>query len=112
MERAKRDAEVEKRRAAEAAEEEAEEARLEEERRIAEEERRKKEHEEYLQLKAQFDVEEEGYDANQSAQEAQDQLNKFIEYIKLNKVLVKNMMQPKYDSKTLNFSTRAELALS
>ena len=85
-ERAKREAEIELKRQAEAAQEAAEEARLEEERTAAEEERKKKEHEEYLQMKAMFDVEEEGYDANQSEAEAQNQLNMFIDHVKNNKV--------------------------
>lgn len=63
-----------------------EEQKEEEERKKLQEEKEKKEHEEYLKMKQAFMVEEEGYE--QDIDESELGLQKFIAYIKDNKVVV------------------------
>ncbi|KAH8382027.1 hypothetical protein KR009_001437 [Drosophila setifemur] len=55
--------------------------------RLAKEERERKEHEEYLKMKAAFSVEEEGFEEG-DAEEHDNLLAGFIQYIKDNKVVV------------------------
>lgn len=55
--------------------------------RLAKEERERKEHEEYLKMKAAFSVEEEGFEEG-DADEQDNLLADFIQYIKDNKVVV------------------------
>lgn len=63
-----------------------EEQKEEEERKRLQEEKERREHEEYLKMKQAFSVEEEGYD--EDIDESEMTLQKFIDYVKDNKVIV------------------------
>lgn len=76
-----------------------EEEEREEQERLAREEQAKKEHEEYLALAAAFEVEEEGYDPDQ-AQESEDQLVHFINYINEQKVLLLEDLAARFKMRT------------
>lgn len=83
---------------------EAEEERLEKEReeeeRLAKEEEEKREYEEYLKLKEAFTVDEEGQDEALSAEESQNLLLEFVEYIKKAKVVVLEDLAAQFNLKT------------
>lgn len=83
---------------------EAEEERLEkekeEEERLAKEEEEKREYEEYLKLKEAFTVDEEGQDEALSAEESQNLLLEFVEYIKKAKVVVLEDLAAQFNLKT------------
>lgn len=64
-----------------------EEEEREEQERLAREEQARKEHEAYLEMAAQFEVEEEGYDPEQDV-ESEDKLTQFIAYIQEQKVVL------------------------
>ena len=64
-----------------------EEEEREEQERLAREEQARKEHEAYLELAAQFEVEEEGYDPEQDV-ESEDKLAQFIAYVQEQKVVL------------------------
>lgn len=66
--------------------EKAEEKRREEEEKLAKEEQERKEHEEYLKMKEAFAVEEEGYEEGE--EENKNLLQEFVDFIKINKVVV------------------------
>ena len=68
--------------------EKAEEERLEEEARKRKEEKERKEHEEYLKLKASFDVQEEGFDEEED-DDSEDKLQSFIQYIKVSQLALR-----------------------
>lgn len=82
----------------ELAEEEAERKREEIER-MAQEEKARKEHEEYLKLKATFEVEEEGFDEC-GEDEKENLLKTFVEYIENNKVVVLEDLATHFKLKT------------
>lgn len=63
-----------------------EEQKEEEEKKRLQEEKEKREHEEYLKMKEAFQIEEEGFD--QDVDESESALQKFVNYIKDNKVVV------------------------
>jgi hypothetical protein len=64
-----------------------EEEEREEQERLAREEQARKEHEAYLEMAAQFEVEEEGYDPDQDV-DSEDRLAQFIAYIQEQKVVL------------------------
>jgi hypothetical protein len=64
----------------------------------AREEQAKREHEEYLKLKAQFEVQEEGFDEEENDQD--ELLQNFITYIKTNKVVVLEDLAANFKLKT------------
>lgn len=76
---------------------------LEEQKRLdaekkAEEERERREHEEYLKMKASFQVQEEGFDEEEENQG--ELLQNFIDYIKTNKVVVLEDLAAQFKLKT------------
>ncbi|XP_066957778.1 DDRGK domain-containing protein 1 [Macrobrachium rosenbergii] len=77
-----------------------EEARREEQERKEREEREKRELEEYLAMKAQFEVEEEGFDENTDENAERNLLQEFVEHIKANKVVVLEDLAAKFQMKT------------
>lgn len=89
---------------------EEEEERLEKEREEAEkkakEEQEKREYEEYLKLKEQFSVEEEGQDAAASEEDAANLLNEFVNYIKNSKIVVLEDLASEFKLKTQDVINR------
>ncbi|KAL7631209.1 UNVERIFIED_CONTAM: hypothetical protein RMT77_018486 [Armadillidium vulgare] len=69
-------------------EREEEEARKEEEERLRKEEEERREQEEYERMKAEFLVEEEGYEEDEDEEKHKSLLQEFVQYIKNNKVVV------------------------
>jgi hypothetical protein len=59
------------------------EKQKEEEERLRKEEEARREQEEYERLKAEFAVEEEGYDESESAEDGEGLLKRFMDYIKV-----------------------------
>lgn len=92
---------------------EAEEERLEkekeEEERLAKEEEEKREYEEYLKLKEAFTVDEEGQDEVLSAEESQNLLLEFVEYIKKAKVVVLEDLAAQFNLKTQDVINRVNM---
>ncbi len=72
----------------------------EEQERLAKEEAEKKEYEEYLKLKEQFTVEEEGQDSAQSEQDSQNLLLEFVDFIKKSKIVVLEDLAAEFKLKT------------
>ncbi|KAL1123003.1 hypothetical protein AAG570_003327 [Ranatra chinensis] len=99
----KKEAEDEERRKA-AEREQAIEAKREEDERKAKEERERREQEEYMKMKEAFNVEEEGYDANDQDQETL--LCDFINYIKNNKVVLLEDLAAHFKLKTQDVISR------
>ena len=83
---------------------EAEEERLEKEREEAEkkakEEQEKREYEEYLKLKEQFTIDEEGQDQANSDLDSQNLLQEFVDYIKNCKIVVLEDLAAEFKLKT------------
>ena len=83
---------------------EEEEARIEKENEEKEkrlkEEQEKREYEEYLKLKAQFTVEEEGQDEASNEMNEQNLLEKFVDFIKNSKVVVLEDLAAEFKMKT------------
>ena len=83
---------------------EEEEARLEkekeEEERRLKEEQEKREYEEYLKLKQEFTIEEEGVDAANSDLDNQNLLQQFVDHIKKSKVVVLEDLAAEFKLKT------------
>lgn len=83
---------------------EEDEERLEKEREEAEkkarEEQEKRDYEEYLKLKEQFTVDEEGQDADLTEQDAENLLNQFVEFIKNSKMVVLEDLAYEFKLKT------------
>lgn len=90
--------EEEERKQLEDAEAEAERKKAEAER-LAKEERERKEHEEYLKMKAAFSIEEEGFE-EADADEKENLLADFIQYIKDNKVVLLEDLATAFKLKT------------
>lgn len=90
--------EEEERKQLEDAEAEAERKKAEAER-LAKEERERKEHEEYLKMKAAFSIEEEGYEEG-DADDIENLLADFIQYIKDNKVVLLEDLATAFKLKT------------
>lgn len=67
--------------------------------RLAKEERERKEHEEYLKMKAAFSIEEEGFEEG-DADEKENLLAEFIQYIKDNKVVLLEDLATAFKLKT------------
>lgn len=86
-EQKKQDALLEEERRKQALKEEQEEKKREEAERLAREEKERKEHEEYLKMKQAFSVEEEGFE-EENADEQQNSLQEFIQFIQDNKIVV------------------------
>lgn len=64
------------------------------------EEQEKREYEEYLKLKAQFTVEEEGQDEASNEMNEQNLLEKFVDFIKNSKVVVLEDLAAEFKMKT------------
>lgn len=83
---------------------EEEEDRLEKERELAEkkarEEQEKRDYEEYLKLKEQFTVDEEGQEADESGLDAESLLNAFVDFIKKSKIVVLEDLAAEFKLKT------------
>jgi hypothetical protein len=75
-----------------------EEKKREDAEKKAQEERERKEHEEYLKMKAQFEVQEEGFDEEDDDQD--ELLKNFIDYVKTNKVVVLEDLAANFKLKT------------
>jgi len=82
------------------AREKAEEARQEEEEQREREEKEKRELEEYMALKTQFSVEEEGFDEAQDEDQQRNLLQEFIDYVKNEKVVVLEDLAARFKLKT------------
>lgn len=89
---------AEERKKAEEAEE-AEEKKREEMKRLALEEKARKEHEEYLKMKASFQIEEEGFDVCDE-EEQENLLKSFIDYIEKHKVVILENLATHFKLKT------------
>lgn len=88
-----------------------EKAREEEERRIKEEKERQ-ELEEYLAMKASFQVEEEGFEEESNEDEAQNKLQIFIDYIKSQKVVLLEDLAAHFKMKTQDVINRVQDLMS
>ncbi|CRL06341.1 CLUMA_CG019094, isoform A [Clunio marinus] len=97
-EQKKRDALVEEERKKQEEKEALEEQKREEAERKAQEERERREHEEYLKMKAAFEVQEEGFDEEDTEQD--QLLQNFIDFIKTNKVVVLEDLAAQFKMKT------------
>ncbi len=95
----KEKAEEEKRKKQEEFERALEKEQEEREKRLREEQE-KREHEEYLKLKQQFVIEEEGQDESLSEENEQNLLQKFIEFIKKSKVVILEDLAAEFKLKT------------
>lgn len=62
------------------------------------EERERREHEEYLKMKAAFEIQEEGFDEEETDQD--ELLQTFIDYVKTNKVVVLEDLAAQFKLKT------------
>lgn len=98
-ERKKREALIEEERRKDEQREEEVERKREEVERLAREEQERREHEEYLKMKAAFQVEEEGYDECDE-DEKENLLRTFIEYIQEHKVVVLEDLAIRFKLKT------------
>lgn len=98
-ERKKREALIEEERRKDEQREEEAERKREETERLAREEQERREHEEYLKLRAAFQVEEEGYDECDE-DEKENLLRTFIEYIQEHKVVVLEDLATQFKLKT------------
>lgn len=106
-ERKKREQLLQEEKNKQAEKERAEELRTEEAERKAREEKEKREHEEYLKMKEAFSIEEEGYDEENKEYE-EDLLQKFLNYIKQNKVLILEDLAAHFGLKTTNVVERIQ----
>lgn len=106
-ERKKREQLLQEERDKQAEKEHAEQLREEEAEKKAREEKEKKEHEEYLKMKEAFSIEEEGYLEGKKEDE-ENLLQKFIEYIKQNKVLVLEDLAAHFSLKTASVVERIQ----
>jgi len=98
-ERKKREALIEEERRKDDAKVEELEKQREEAERLAREEKARREHEEYLKLKASFQVDEEGYDECND-EEKENLLRSFISYIRENKVVLLEDLATHFKLKT------------
>lgn len=106
-ERKKREQHLQEERDKQAEKEHSEQLRAEEEERKTREEKEMREHEEYLKMKEAFSVEEEGYE--QENRECEENLlQKFLAYIKLNKVLVLEDLAAHFGLKTASVVERIQ----
>ncbi|CAL4196709.1 unnamed protein product, partial [Meganyctiphanes norvegica] len=78
----------------------AEEERQEEEEQREREEKEKRELDEYMAMKAQFSVEEEGFDDTQDEDQQKNLLQEFIDYVKNEKVVVLEDLAARFKLKT------------
>lgn len=85
--------------------------RLEEEKRIKDEKERQ-EFEEYLKMKAQFAVEEEGYDEDGQETQTQNKLQTFVEYIQNQKVVLLEDLAGHFQMKTQDVINRVQEMLA
>jgi len=98
-EKKKRDDQLEAERKKEASKEDEAERKREDAERLAREEKERREHEEYLKLKATFQVDEEGYDEC-GDEEKESLLMSFINYIQDNKVVLLEDLATHFKLKT------------
>ncbi|XP_043288927.1 DDRGK domain-containing protein 1 [Venturia canescens] len=87
--------------------EKAEELQKEEAEKKAREEIERQKHEEYLEMKKAFSVEEEGFDENAEGDE-EDLLQKFLQYIKQNKVVILEDLAAHFGIKTASVIERIQ----
>ncbi|XP_067944261.1 DDRGK domain-containing protein 1-like [Watersipora subatra] len=106
-EKKERDALMEEERQKEEARQKKLEAQKEEEEKKAREEKEKQEYEEYLAMKSQFAVEEEGEDAVMQTDES-DLLQQFVDYIKKMKVVILEDLASHFSIKTQAVIDRIE----
>lgn len=88
------------------------EKQREEEERIIKEEKEKKEFEEYLAMKANFAIEEEGYDEEVNEDEATNRLQMFIDYVKSQKVVLLEDLAGHFKMKTQDVINRIQDLMS
>ncbi|XP_046749407.1 DDRGK domain-containing protein 1 isoform X2 [Diprion similis] len=106
-ERRKRDQLLQEERDKQSEKERMEEAKLEEAEKKAREEKERKEYEEYIKMKEAFSVEEEGYEDGENTEE-ENLLTKFIDYIKVNKVVVLEDLAAHFRMKTVSVIERIQ----
>ncbi|XP_042897297.1 DDRGK domain-containing protein 1 [Parasteatoda tepidariorum] len=105
--RKQRQKELDERRKKQEEQEREEERKKEEEEKALKEEQERKEHEEYLKLKESFAVEEEGYDQEDNADEA-NKFQEFIDYIKNQKVVLLEDLASQFKLKTQDTIDRVQ----
>nr|CAG4641410.1 EOG090X0N9E [Eulimnadia texana] len=99
-ERKKREAEMEEERKKKEEQEKQKEIEQAEREQREREEKERREYEEYLQMKAAFSVEEEGYDAEADESKEKDLLNQFINHVKETKIVLLEDLAAKFQLKT------------
>lgn len=105
-ERKKREELLQKEKDKQTEKEHAEQLRAEEVEKKAREEKEKREYEEYLKMKETFNIEEEGYEQENEYEE--ELLQKFLAYIRENKVLVLEDLAAHFGLKTANVIERIQ----
>lgn len=111
-ERRQRQAELDERRKLEDEKKAAEEKAAEEAEKLAREEQLKREEEEYLALKATFELQEEGFEEDVEESESQNKLQSFIQYIKDQKVVLLEDLAGHFRMKTQDVINRLQDLLS
>ncbi|XP_012226474.2 DDRGK domain-containing protein 1 [Linepithema humile] len=106
-ERKKREELLQKEKDKQTEREHAEQLRAEEAEKKVREEKEKREYEEYLKMKEAFNIEEEGYEQENKEYE-EDLLQKFLAYIKENKVLVLEDLAAHFGLKTASVIERIQ----
>lgn len=87
---------------------EEEEQKREEEFQKAEEERKKKEEEEYQKWKASFQLEQSGLDKDEAEKEEKSMITKFVDYIRLRKVVQLEELANEFKISTQELVTRIQ----
>lgn len=106
-ERRKREQLLQEERDKQSEKEKLEEARQEEAEKKAREEKERREYEEYVKMKEAFSVEEEGYQEGEDAEE-ENLLQKFVDHIKENKVVVLEDLAAQFRMKTVDVIDRIQ----
>ena len=107
-ERKQRQELLDERRKQEEEKREAEEKAEAERERLEREERERKEHEEYLALKASFEIQEEGFDEEDEEQGATNKLQQFIQYIEEQKVVLLEDLAAHFQMRTQDAINRLQ----
>ncbi|XP_039268393.1 DDRGK domain-containing protein 1-like [Styela clava] len=88
-----------------------EEEKIAEEKRKEQEEKERKEHEEYLELKAMFSVDEEGHQVINSESESQNMLMEFVDFVKKKKVVLLEDLASHFGLRTQDAIDRVQTML-
>jgi glucan-binding YG repeat protein len=107
-ERKKREELLQKEKDKQTEREHVEQLRAEEAEKKVREEKEKREYEEYLKMKEAFNIEEEGYEQKENKEYEENLLQKFLAYIKENKVLVLEDLAAHFGLKTASVIERIQ----